>query len=62
EVAAAPTAEEAAPSEGEEEGETASEGVGFSLCSAPFLGIGLIGLTLVTGRRKRQTAGRSQKR
>ncbi|MDX1688525.1 MAG: hypothetical protein R3248_11120 [Candidatus Promineifilaceae bacterium] len=62
EVAAAPTAEEAAPSEGEEEGETASEGVGFSLCSTPLLGIGLIGLTLVTGRRKRQTAGRSQKR
>lgn len=62
EVAAAPTAEEAATSESVGGEEAASGRGGIGLCSAPFLGVGLLGLALVFAGRQRRAAGRRRKR
>ena len=56
EVAAAPATEEAATPD-EAEGEDATpDGTLTGLCSAPLLGLGLLGLAFVSGRRRRRSA------
>lgn len=60
EVAAAePTAEETG---GSDEGEEAAEDSSVPFCSAPLLGVGLLGLALIAGGRRRRPAGQGRGR
>ena len=60
-VAAAPTDEAAITPDGAE-GEEAPSAEGLGLCSAPLLGVSLLGLALVAGRRSRRRSDRRPQR